>query len=83
MSEMQRGCKRDMDFLDVLEDLVGEFVTVIVMSGGECLGASEDDCCCSQEGTLCGIGEDFLLLINNDLKILIPFDAIAAIRRQD
>ncbi|TDX51284.1 hypothetical protein [Orenia marismortui] len=70
------GCKKDVDFADIIKDLISENIVVIVKSGGAC-----DDvvCCCAWEGTLCSIGEDFILLIGEEGKIYIPVDAIAAI----
>ncbi len=70
-------------FLEALEDLIGENIIVIVKSGGNCSGAG---CCCANDGTLCSIGYDFILLINTFdgivEKTIIPISAIAAVRRE-
>ncbi|TDX51282.1 hypothetical protein [Orenia marismortui] len=91
MSEFNKGCMNDNEFEDILEDLSGEFVTVIVKSGGTCdqeygcgchseNGNKEEvECCCAWEGLLCSIGSDFIFLIDDGERIFIPVDAIAAI----
>ncbi|TDX51283.1 hypothetical protein [Orenia marismortui] len=76
MAKIQSGCKNDVEFADIIEDLSGEEVVVIVKSGGACDGV---DCCCAWEGLLCSVGRDFIFLIDDGERIFIPVDAIAAI----
>ncbi|WP_018248294.1 hypothetical protein [Orenia marismortui] len=73
-------CIKGMDFEEILEDLRGEFVTIIIKSGGRCNGV---ECCCAYEGLLCQLGRDLILLIASGRKIFIPIDAIAAVIEED
>jgi hypothetical protein len=91
MRDDVQGCTSNT-FDSVIKDLVGELIIVIVKSGqrpGMGQGMQAEECggsngsCCRHEGTLCQVGQDFLLLINNGNKVYIPFNAIAAIIEED
>jgi hypothetical protein len=62
-----------MSFIEHLENQVGDFMEVIITSGEKC---------CYQEGILCKVGVDYITLIDCDERIEIPFDSIAAVRKQ-
>ncbi|SDC15661.1 hypothetical protein SAMN04515661_10325 [Candidatus Frackibacter sp. WG11] len=55
-----------------LLEQVGDFVEVIITAGQGC---------CLQEGILCSVFDDFIVLINGDTRIEIPIDSIAAVRK--
>ncbi|SJZ97234.1 hypothetical protein [Selenihalanaerobacter shriftii] len=61
-----------MPFEDLLEEQIGDYVEVIITAG---------EGCCLQEGILCRIGLDYITLIDDDVRVEIPFDSIAAVRK--
>ncbi|SJZ59749.1 hypothetical protein [Selenihalanaerobacter shriftii] len=61
-----------MPFDELLEEQLGDYVEVIITAGGGC---------CTQEGILCQVAVDNIILINDDVRIEIPFDSIAAVRK--
>ncbi len=73
-------CTSDLIFRNVIEELEGEFLTVIIKSGANCTGNS--NCCCKHDGLICDFSFDLLVLINNGTKVYIPIDSIAAIRKE-
>ncbi|SJZ99936.1 hypothetical protein [Selenihalanaerobacter shriftii] len=62
-----------MPFEELLEEQIGDYVEIIITAGGGC---------CLQEGILCQVGLDNIILIDDDERVEIPFDAIAAVRKE-
>lgn len=60
-------------FVEELKAQIGEFIVVYIKSGAEC---------CKQQGVLCNIEEDFLVLIGDGIKTEIPLKAIAAVKKR-
>ncbi|MBM7622672.1 hypothetical protein [Sporohalobacter salinus] len=61
------------DFVEDLETQVGDSIEIVINAGKGC---------CSHRGILSQVGVDFVTLIDGDEKIEIPFDSIAAIKKQ-
>lgn len=61
-----------MTFEEQLQTQVGDFMTVIIKSGGNC---------CRHRGILCSIRDDFIVLVHDDERIEIPINQIAAVRK--
>ncbi|MBM7624222.1 hypothetical protein [Sporohalobacter salinus] len=60
-------------FEEQLYSLIGEFVSVLIKSG---------DDCCKHKGVICNIEEDFLVLINNNVRTEIIIDSIVGIKKE-
>ncbi|GAB6139112.1 hypothetical protein [Halanaerobaculum tunisiense] len=56
-----------------IRNQTGEFIVVLIKSGANC---------CKHKGVLCNVGKDFLVLINNGVKIEIALDAVVAVKRK-
>ncbi|MGM0501930.1 MAG: hypothetical protein ACQERJ_05340 [Bacillota bacterium] len=73
-----RDCGCGNGILDCLEQFECETVICVLKSGGAC-----DDCfcCCKQEGMVCDVNRKcgILTLLDDENKIFIPVDAIAAV----
>ncbi len=67
-----RNCQ-GVYFEEELDRLIGEFVCVLIQTGDEC---------CKQVGVLCNVEDDFLVLINNNIKTEIIIDAVVAIKKE-
>ncbi|ADL13323.1 hypothetical protein [Acetohalobium arabaticum] len=61
------------DFVEGLEDQVGDSIAVIINAG---------EGCCLHQGILCQVGVDFVTLVDGDERIEVPFESIAAIKKQ-
>ncbi|AGB41217.1 hypothetical protein Halha_1271 [Halobacteroides halobius DSM 5150] len=61
----------EVTFKEQIRKQTGEFIVVIIKSGAKC---------CQQQGILCNVEQDFLVLINQDSRIQIPISAIVAIK---
>ncbi|SJZ30600.1 hypothetical protein [Selenihalanaerobacter shriftii] len=61
-----------MPFEDQLLEQIGDYVAVIITAGGGC---------CRHEGILCSVMADFITLINNNVRVEIPIESIAAVRK--
>lgn len=64
-------CKKNT-FKNQLKEQIGEFIIVLIKSGVDC---------CRKKGVLCGIKEDFLVIMNDDSKMEISLKAIVAIKK--
>lgn len=61
------------DFIEDLETQVGDSIKVIINAGeGFCL----------HQGILSQVGVDFVILIDGDERVAVPFESIAAIKKQ-
>ncbi|MBM7622671.1 hypothetical protein [Sporohalobacter salinus] len=61
-----------MTFEEQLQAQVGDFMTVIIKSGGDS---------CKHRGILCSIRDDFIVLVYDDERIEIPINQIASVRK--
>ncbi|MGM0368934.1 MAG: hypothetical protein ACQEP9_00785 [Bacillota bacterium] len=75
--------KRGFDsLLDCLEKFDCKRVVIVVKAGGSC---GDGFCCCRQEGLVCDVNREcglVILLDDEDNKIFIPVDAIAAVIKE-
>ncbi|GAB6098297.1 hypothetical protein JCM16358_01760 [Halanaerocella petrolearia] len=67
------GHSQGITFLEQIRRQSGEFIKVIIKSGADC---------CQQQGILCNVEDDFLVLIDGNSRIQIPIKAIVAIKRK-
>ena len=74
------GCGNGI--LDILEDCECETVTIVLKSGGAC---EDCFCCCKQEGMVCDVDRKcgIVTLLEDENKVYIPVDAIAAVIKKN
>ncbi|MBM7624223.1 hypothetical protein [Sporohalobacter salinus] len=73
--EFDFECKkrRNSNLLSLLEQKVGEFIIINIISG---------ESCCQIKGVLCDIGEDMINMIDDKEMTFVRLDAIVAIKNK-